>query len=166
MPFTPFHIGPGLFIGILLHSYVDFVSILISSVAVDAEPFLIIMLRLNTPLHGFFHTYLGGTIITVLTAVGIYLVRGLLNKLLEWFRIQQESSFKRIFYSSLFGVYLHLLLDSFLYGEMNPFYPLTGNPLLGLASASFVYEFCTLSIIFGFILYIYKFILRKPTKQR
>ena len=164
MPFTPFHLGPGLLIGMLLFSYVDFASIMISSVAVDVEPFIIAMFRLNLPLHGFFHTYVGGTVIAVVTAVGIYLVRGLLSRVLGLFRIRQESSFKRVLYTSLFGVYFHILLDAFLYGEMNPFYPLTGNPLLGLVGFSGVYEFCTFTFIFGFILYVYKFILRKTTE--
>jgi membrane-bound metal-dependent hydrolase YbcI (DUF457 family) len=161
MPFTPFHLGLGLLIGMLLFSYVDFASIMISSIAVDVEPFLIVMFRLHLPLHGFFHSYLGGTIIAFLTAVAIHLLRGLLAKFLVWFRIRPESSFKRSLCTSLFGVYFHILLDSFLYGEMNPFYPLTGNPFLGFLSSSTVYEFCTFSLIFGFILYVYKFILKQ-----
>lgn len=164
MPFTPFHLGSGLLIGMLLFPYLDFASIMISSVAVDVEPFLILMLRLRLPLHGFFHSYLGGTMIAVLTAVGLYIMRGLLSRVLGLFRIRQESSFKRILYTSLFGVYFHILLDSFLYGEMNPLYPITGNPFLGFLSFSAVYEFCTFSMIFGFILYVYKFILRKSTE--
>ena len=161
MPFTPFHLGPGLLIGMLLFSYVDFASIMISSVAVDVEPFLIIVFRLSLPLHGFFHTYVEATMIAVLTAVGVRLVSSLLGRPLSWLRIRQESSFRRILYASLLGVYFHVLLDSFLYGEMNPFYPLTGNPLLGLVGFNVVNEFCTFSFVFGFVLYAYKFFLRK-----
>ena len=161
MPFTPFHLGPGLLIGILLFSKMDFASILISSMAVDVEPFLIVMFRLPLPLHGFFHSYFGGTIIACLTALGIYPLRGVFGRVLAWFKIRQESSFKRILYTSLLGVYFHILLDSFLYGEMNPFYPLTGNPFLGFFSSSTVYEFCTFSLIFGLIIYVYKFILKQ-----
>lgn len=160
MPFTPFHLGPALLIGLLLFSYVDFASIMISSVIVDVEPLSILVFRLQMPLHGFFHTYLGGTILAIFTAVAIYLLRGWLNKILARFRIQQNSSFRRILYTSLFGVYFHIFLDSFLYGEMNPFYPLTGNPFLRAISSVAVYEFCTVSFIVGFILYIYKHVVK------
>ena len=162
MPFTPFHLGSALLIGLLLLSYVDFATIMISSVIVDLEPLCIVVFRLQMPLHGFFHTYLGGTFLVILTAVAVYLLKGYLSKILACFRIQQSSSFKNILYTSLFGVYFHILLDSFLYGEMNPFYPLTGNPFLGVLSSAAVYEFCTVSFIAGFILYIYKFILKQP----
>ena len=35
MPFTPFHFGPGLIVGLLLLSFIDFATFLIASVIVD-----------------------------------------------------------------------------------------------------------------------------------
>jgi len=161
MPFTPFHLGPALLIGLLLFSHLDFVSFMVSSVVVGVEPLWIVVFRLHIPLHGFFHTYLGATILGTLTAVGVYFLRSWLSKVLEWFKIKQRSSFKKILYTSLFGVYFHIFLDSFLYAEMEPFYPLPGNPFLGVVGLGAIYEFCTISFILGSILYIYKFIVRK-----
>jgi len=161
VPFTPFHLGPALFFGLLLFRYLDFPAFLVANVIVDIEPFLVIFLSLHYPLHGFFHSYLGGTIVGIATGVGIYFLRDRLNKILARFKVQQEPSFARVLYTSLFGAYFHIFLDSFLYGEMNPFYPLTGNPFLKVVGSGAVYEFCTVSLIFGLFLYIYKFILSK-----
>ncbi len=130
MPFTPFHLGPALLFGLLLFSYLNFPAFLVGNVIVDIEPFLVLSMGLRYPLHGFFHTYLGGTIIGIATGVGIYFLRNWLNKILAEFKVQQESSFAKILYTSLLGVYFHIFLDSFLYEEMKPFYPLTSNPFL------------------------------------
>jgi len=61
MPFTLFHLGPGL----LLLTYVDFPTFLVASVIVDIEPFLVLTLDLNYPLHGFLHPFLGGEVLSV-----------------------------------------------------------------------------------------------------
>ncbi|MFW9990322.1 MAG: hypothetical protein ACFFC3_16900, partial [Candidatus Odinarchaeota archaeon] len=63
MPFTPYHLGPGLFIGLLFLSFIDFPTFLIASVIVDIEPFFVLYFNLDYPYHGFFHSFLGGTII-------------------------------------------------------------------------------------------------------
>ena len=150
----------------MLFSYVDFASIMISSVIVDVEPLCVVTFRLHAPLHGFFHTYLGGTILAVLTAVGVCFLRGWLNKILAKFNVQQKSSFVRILYTSFLGVYFHILLDSFLYGEMLPFYPLTGNPFLGVATSAAVYGLCIISFFLGLALLICKYRFSKKTRLR
>lgn len=47
------------------------------------------------------------------------------------------------------GVSLHIFLDSFLYIDIEPFYPLIQNPLLGTFSSSEVYAFCVLCGMIG-----------------
>ncbi|MEM2141949.1 MAG: hypothetical protein QXQ81_01655, partial [Candidatus Thorarchaeota archaeon] len=37
----------------------------------------------------------------------------------------------------------HVLLDSFLYPEMNPLFPILGNPFLGMVSHYSLYVYCT-----------------------
>jgi len=163
MPFTPFHLGPALVFGLLLFRYLNFPAFLVANVVVDIEPFLVLFLGLPYPLHGFFHSYLGGTIVGILMGIGIYFLRDWLNEILARFKVQQETSFAKILYTSLFGVYFHIFLDSFLYEEMKPFYPLTDNPFVNVARSGAVYEFCMVSLIFGLILYVYKFMFSKTT---
>jgi membrane-bound metal-dependent hydrolase YbcI (DUF457 family) len=161
MPFTPFHLGPALLFGLAFSVVFDLPTLLIASVIPDVEPFYIMYFRVSEyPLHGFFHSYLGSSILAVLVAVVVYPLRGLLNKIMAVFRISQKSSFKKMLFTSFIGVYSHVFLDSFLYDEMAPFYPLQGNPFLNALSAygsyRVVYGFCSITFILGVILYLYK----------
>lgn len=112
------------------------------------------------PLHGFFHSYLGATIFALLVALAIYPLRSFLDKIMMIFRISQKSSFKKILFTSFVGVYFHVFLDSFLYEEMNPFYPLLGNPFVNLLSAygsySIIYGFCSITALLGIAVYLFK----------
>ena len=60
MPFTPFHLGPALFLGLLLFRLVDLPTFLAANVILDLEPLAVLLLDLDYPLHGLFHSFLGG----------------------------------------------------------------------------------------------------------
>ena len=154
MPFTPFHWGPSSWIGLLLFKIFDFSTLLIASVIVDFEPFCVFVFNAPWLLHGFLHIFLGGSIAAILTAIILYLLKGKIKKIMAVFKLAQDSSFKKILWTSFFGVYFHLLLDSFLYREMKPFYPFEGNPFLGLFSPQQVYLFCSLSFLVGILFYL------------
>ncbi len=165
MPFTPFHWGPSSWLGILLFKMFDFATLLISCVIIDIEPFCVMVFNLQLPLHGFLHTFLGGSIMAVLTAIGCYFLRRPFTKIMNLFRLAQHSSFKKIIFTSFFGVYSHVVLDAFLYSEMQPFYPFKGNPFLGVFPSLEVYLFCGASFIVGICVYTAKliFVKRKRT---
>ncbi len=154
MPFTPYHFGPGLLLGVLFFPFIDLSTVLVASVILDLEPLAVLFLSLPLPLHGFFHTYLGATIVASLLALAIWPFRGYLNKIVTVFGMHQESSFRHIFPASIIGTYSHVFLDSFLYAEMNPFYPLLGNPFLGIVQGAFVYNICVIFGLFGIGVYI------------
>jgi len=162
MPFTPFHWGPALLIGLLLFSVFDIPSLLIASVLPDVEPLYVLMFRPSLPLHGFFHSYLGASILGVLVTVTLYPLRGLSNRVMAAFGLPRKPpSFRKILLTSLFGVYSHVFLDSFLYGEMMPFYPLGANPFFGVVSSPGTYGFCGVSFFLGLVLYIFR-VMRPP----
>jgi len=154
MPLTPFHWGPSSWIGLLLFKVFDFTTLLVASVIVDIEPFCILLFNLGYPYHRFFHTFLGGSIVAILTAVVLYFLRTKIKKIMAIFKLAQDSSFKKILWTSFFGVYFHILLDSFINRDVKPFYPLEGNPFLGLFSISQIYIFCGLSFLVGILLYL------------
>ena len=161
MPFTPFHLGPALFFGLLLSVAFDLPTLLVASVIPDLEPFYVMYFHVSGyPLHGFFHSYLGSSILALLVVFIVYPLRGLLSRIMVAFRIPQKSSFKKILFTSFVGVYFHVFLDSFLYPEMMPFYPSQGNPFFNLLSAygsnSAVYGFCSITALLGIVLYFYK----------
>jgi len=165
MPFTPFHLGPGLLFGLLLLSYIDLPTFLVASVIVDIEPFLVLTLDLNYPLHGFLHSFLGGTLLAFIIAATMSQVRSNLSPLMSFLKLEKKLSFKSILSAALFGVYLHIFLDSPLYSDIRPFYPFDFNPLL--SNSMFigfeVYTLCTLSFTGGAAIYAIRLVFRRRT---
>jgi membrane-bound metal-dependent hydrolase YbcI (DUF457 family) len=153
LPFTPYHWGPSSWIGLVLLRFLDLSTLLIASVIVDAEPFCVTVFRLNYPLHGFLHSFLGGSMIAVLLSIVMYPLRDTFKKLMAAFKLAQDPSLKKILWTSFFGVYLHILLDSPLYGDIRPFYPIETNPFYGLFSSQQVYLFCSSSFLVAILLY-------------
>jgi len=158
MPFTPFHFGPALLLGLILFGVVDLPALLIASVIPDIEPFYVMYFDVSGyPLHGFFHSYLGASILAFLVTALVYPLRGLFGKVMAFFRIPQKTSLKKILFTSFVGVYSHVFLDSFLYREMAPLYPLQGNSFINILvpyQYSVIYGFCSLSFILGIIVYL------------
>lgn len=58
VPLTPFRLGLGLFLGLLLINYIDFPTFLVASIIVDVEPIMVLIFDLDYPLHDFFRSFL------------------------------------------------------------------------------------------------------------
>lgn len=164
MPFTPFHWGPSSWIGLLLFKIFDFPTLLIASVIVDIEPFCVFVFNAPWHLHGFLHSFLGGSILAFFTAIIFYLLKTQIKKVMTVFKLAQTSSFKKILWTSFFGIYFHILLDSFLYTDIKPFYPLGSNPFLEFFSYSQIYLFCGLSFLIGILFYLIRLVIIKKEK--
>lgn len=160
MPFTPYHFGPALLLGILLFPFVDLATIMMAGVIIDLEPIAVLFLNLPYPIHGFFHTYLGASIAALFLSVVVYPLRTHLNKLVSLFGLHQRSSFRHIIAGGFVGTYSHVFLDSLLYAEMNPFFPIMGNPFLGLFLIEAVYAFCIIAGFAGFAVYVLRVIFK------
>ncbi len=156
MPITPFHLGPAIFFGMIFFRSLNFPAFIVSSVIVDIEPFLVIVFGLDYPLHGFSHSFLGGSILALAVFFVMMKLNGSAQKLIEFFKLKQETSLRSIFIASFGGVYLHIFLDSFLYTDIKPLFPLDVNPLYGMVSYGDVILFCGASFFGGVILYGYK----------
>ncbi|OQX21001.1 MAG: hypothetical protein BWK75_04115 [Candidatus Altiarchaeales archaeon A3] len=155
MPLTPFHLGIGLAFGMLLFRYINLPAILLASVIVDIEPIYCMFIG-NCQLHGFSHTFIGGTLFAIAVIVIIFTLRTHLIKISEIFRVEQNYSLNSIVIASFAGIYGHLLLDSFMHGDMNPFWPILGNPLLGMISDSLILELCVFGFLAGGVIYIFR----------
>ncbi len=155
MPFTPLHLGPALLIGVVLRRRLDVFAILVGSVVLDIEPFLVLCLGLSAPLHGLCHTYLAALLLSPPLSAVLYHLRDLFKPLLHPLGLSQQSSFRSVIISSMIGLFSHVTLDATLYAEMVPFYPFFGNPLLGVVNYTTVYEFCIVTGIFGFLLHVF-----------
>ncbi len=154
MPFTPYHFGPGLLLGMILLPITNVTILLVASVILDIEPIVILLFNLNLPLHYVFHSYLGATIVAVLLALVAWPFRNLIDSIQKAFNINQTITMSRFLLSALIGTYSHVFLDSFLYPEMNPFLPIIGNPFVGLYPLLWIYRICVYSGAAGILLFI------------
>lgn len=163
MPFTPLHLGPALFFGMVLLRYIDLPTFLVANVIVDIEPLVILTFglyrtdSLGLSLHGLFHSFLGGTLAALLLALVMIRMRGYLEPLMRLVGLEQVSSPRSVYAAALSGVYMHILLDSRLYADIRPFYPFSYNPFLGgMAAALGVWWFCIVTGLIGVALLVFR----------
>lgn len=133
MPITPFHFG----LGAALHSAapkrVSFLAFCAANVLIDLES-LYNLVADRYPVHAFLHTYIGATLMVVAT-VALFLG-------LRWFAAKfwlpdifgwQALRAPPIILGATLGAYSHIVLDSIMHADIQPFSPFSSaNPLQGL----------------------------------
>jgi len=156
IPFTPLHLGPALLFGLPLRRYLHAPTFIVANVIVDIEPFLVLLLSLPYPLHGYLHTFLLASIL----GIGLgYLMFMLEAPLLPYYKAlllegDRRLGLKSFMAASVSGTILHVLLDAPLYSDIRPFYPITTNPLYNPSISLLINGFCILAGIAGIIIYV------------
>ncbi len=163
MPFTPFHWG----ISLLIQSIFIFLNplaLFLGSVISDIEGVisLYIFPSAELPIHSFLHSIIGGIIIAFIVGliswVSFSRVLTDFDKKCKLKYFFKKYSLRNSILSSLLGTQSHIILDAFLYNEMNLFYPISyGNPLYGIAQEKMIYLICIISFIAGSIILILRF---------
>jgi len=155
MPFTPLHLGPSLVFGLPLRKKLHLPTLLVASVAMDVEPFLVLVLGLNYPLHGYLHTFFLALPFGVMIGYTMFLLEKYFCWL--WRALHLEECFLArgsFIGGGVLGTFSHVLLDSPLYSDIKPFFPLEANLLYAPWLSGLVYELCLASFIFGVVLYL------------
>ena len=155
MPFTPFHFGPALGLGLPLRKYVHTPTFVLASVILDIEPFLVLYYVLDYPLHGYLHTFVLAFVVGLLLGYVAFVLERALQPIYKVFLLETGNDLKlrSFLFAGAFGTTLHVLLDSPLYTDIRPFYPLTANPLYNPALSLEIYSLCVWMGIFGVIYY-------------
>jgi len=153
MPFTPYHFGPCACIGLPLNKYIDIPTFILSNVVVDLEPLAVMLFSFNYPLHGYCHTFLIGTALGIIAGLLVYLSRNFWGWWMRFFRLPYPISLMKMFISGVLGIWFHVFLDGFFYKEMNPFWPIAGNPLFATVTFSRVFTFCEIGLIVAATVY-------------
>ena len=155
MPFTPFHMGPGILIKALLQSSFSLMFFGWAQIIMDIQP-LFVLISGTGHLHGFSHTYIGAILLAVFAALsGKYLaefgllVIGIANKdnplIISW-PVAVISAF--------IGTFSHVFLDSIIHTDLEPFYPITEhNNILALITTDQLHSFCIYSGLIGAAIY-------------
>ena len=154
MPFTPFHMGPGILVKAILQSSFSLMVFGWAQIVMDIQP-LIVLITGEGHLHGFSHTYIGATFLAIFAAVtGKYL-----SQLGLWVLQIRPSTFVSIpwwvvILSAFIGCFSHVLIDSIMHSDLHPFSPFkSNNPFLGLVSVPILHKLCIYSGLVGAIIY-------------
>lgn len=150
--------------------YFSFVAFGLTQVIIDTEPLFYMSLEM-WPIHRFFHSYLGATVVAVLVAtVGkpicervIRVWNGRLSAPQKvWLGVNPRVSLTAAISGALFGGYSHVLLDSVMHSDIRPFAPFSNhNSLLYVTSIENLHILCTIMGVLGGITLLILLVRRK-----
>jgi membrane-bound metal-dependent hydrolase YbcI (DUF457 family) len=140
----------------LFEKRINLISILLASVLVDVRALYCFLFGCTGRFHGPLHTLFGATIIALLILFFVWNFRKPLKKITDTFKIKNDYSLQSIVLGSFIGTWLHIILDSFMHSDIVPFWPMESNFLLRLITNRFNYLICTVALIIGLIIFIYK----------
>lgn len=143
MPITPFHFGPGAAIHAIAPRHVSFLAFCAANVLIDLES-LYNLVNQRHPVHAFFHTYIGATLVVV-AVVALFLVgrafakRVWLPDVFGW----QALSPSQVGLGAGLGAYSHVALDSVMHHDIQPLAPFSAaNALLSVVSLNTLHLAC------------------------
>ncbi|MCC2676378.1 MAG: hypothetical protein K0R58_3325 [Ramlibacter sp.] len=143
MPITLFHFGPGALLHAAAPRHVSFLSFCAANVLIDFES-LYNLVHQRHPVHAFFHTYVGATLVVaavVLLFLGLraFASRYRIPNLLRW----RDLTLTQVAVGAALGAYSHIVLDSVMHGDIQPGAPfVTGNALLAVIPLGTLHWVC------------------------
>ena len=165
MPFTPFHIGPGILVKAILQGSFSLMVFGWAQIVMDIQP-LFILVTGEGHLHGFSHTYVGATFFGVFSGLSGKYLSEIGLKILDISKKEKpiEIRWWVSFFSAFTGTYSHVVLDSVMHSDVEPYYPLTQhNGLLGIITVPQLHQLCIFSALVGAIIYYSVQYVRKRT---
>lgn len=149
MPFTPYHFGPALLFGIILFRYIDFTTFVVANLIIDWRAALVLFNLWMGPRHGWVHTFIGASIMSVILFVVMNYMRKEYREQHTQMSLGQVPTKIKILLAAFAGTFLHVAIDSFHHPRMEPFMPFSLNPLLGIAGTQEVRQLTTVCGILG-----------------
>jgi hypothetical protein len=160
MPFTPIHMGPGMALKAAIPEYFSIIVFGMAQIAIDIEVLWYIVSG-APPLHRFWHTYMGATLV----AICIGFIGKPLSQWLKlfWNRIAANcrdanvsvsvpTTWSAAFIASFIGAYSHILLDSLFHWDIHPLQPwFATNHLQGIIRPHTIELVCILLGIVGLV---------------
>ncbi|MGV6825770.1 MAG: hypothetical protein ACWA5Q_02225 [bacterium] len=155
MPFTPFHMGPGILIKAVLQGSFSLMVFGWAQILMDIQP-LIVLLTGEGELHGFSHTFIGASLIATVAVVTGKPLSELGLKIIGVSPMDApiNISWKVATASALIGTYSHVVLDAVMHGDVKPYYPfVVANDMHGFVSVTALHQFCLYTAALGGIIF-------------
>jgi hypothetical protein len=150
--------GPGMVVKAAAPGHFSIVVFGLTQAALDLEV-LWYLLRWNLPLHKFWHTYLGATIVAAVFAVvgkpASQVIKSIWNQIAKRcpdvdLSVPVHTSWLASVVAAVVGAYSHILLDSLFHADLQPLQPWSArNPLLGILSPTMLQVVCVSLGIIG-----------------
>ena len=146
MPITPFHFGPGAALHAMAPRHVSFLGFCAANVLIDVESLYNLVNR-REPVHAFFHTYVGATLV-VLGIAGLFWLLG--RSPLK--RLCGRLTLRPVVVGAALGAWSHVLLDSLMHRDIQPLQPFSAaNALQGVVDLATLHQACLASGLFALL---------------
>jgi membrane-bound metal-dependent hydrolase YbcI (DUF457 family) len=133
---------------------IDIISCILANILLDIQPFLVIFLGFDIPLHGISHTLL----FAIIGGALVFYFYGFLVK--KIFKVKKAIS--AFIWGGIIGGILHVLLDVFYHQDVQPFWPFSSANFAYLGLADTV-----LSIsLFGYLTFFLVLLVRSIQKSK
>lgn len=160
MPFTPFHFGVGIAAKAALSRRFSLSVFVALQVITDLESLYNLVCK-RYPVHRFLHTFVGATLLAVLSSALIFGI------VLWWQarsnrRTQPASRlFVALLATALFATWSHVVLDGIMHPDVMPFWPATDfNPFLLIVGVGALHLTCLVLGFFGLLILAFQWSLR------
>jgi len=147
-------LGPALLVALIAYPLLDLPTLLVASAVLDLEPLAVMLLNLPQPLHGQYHSFTLGTLVALTVALGMHLLRRRTEPYMVRLRLGQAANIRVFVVSAVLGVWMHVVMDAFVYGDLSLLYPYNVNPLMGLLSPGTVSNVGLVSYPLAIIVYL------------
>jgi Domain of unknown function (DUF4184) len=158
VPFTPFHLGPGLLVKAFAPRYVSFTAFAATQVVIDVET-LYHLVRHEWPVHRVMHTMLGGTAGGLETGLAVAATGPLLTRWAsarlaamtesQRLKLLSEVSLGGALVGGAIGGASHSILDSIVHSDVRPFWPFADSTLLGIIGSGSLHVGCLVAGVVG-----------------
>lgn len=173
MPFTPYHIGPSGFIGLLLRRWLDGPVFLLVNVLIDIEVLADNHFAPGWPVHQLwhFHTLLVGGLAGAAMGAAFYFIKPL-RRMCELgmavLGLPYRAKPGPMVAGGLLGAWLHVLIDSFYHYDVQIFWPYERNTVQHWMLSQFRYisalqqaVITACVILWGLLIALYLFLIFK-----
>ena len=150
MPFTPYHLGPSAFLGLVFRKWLDLPVFVLANVIVDIE----VLFFHRWPFHRYTHTLLIGATVVIAWGTLAYLLKPLWTRIMKTIRLPYQTSLLKMIISGMLGACFHVLTDSIYHGDIKIFWPARAKLLFNLISRTQVKGICIGLLIAAIALYI------------
>ncbi len=162
MPVTPLHLGPGQQLKSLRQGWFSMVIFTWTQLLMDLQPILVVLTG-KGELHGFSHSYVGASIIAIIAAytgkwiyywIYLFVDKDFTDYQKKIFNVPAKLTLAIGTSSAFIGSFSHVLIDSIMHADMQPFYPLDiENQVLLLVSIEILHRICVYAGLTGALVF-------------